>query len=84
MVFQDVYLINDTIYENIRIGNLNASEEEIMNAAKIANCHDFISKLSKGYDTYIGEKGSTLSGGEKQRISIARALLKKFSNNIIG
>ena len=76
MVFQDVYLINDTIYENIRIGNLNASKEEIMNAAKIANCHDFISKLPKGYDTYIGEEGSTLSGGEKQRISIARALLK--------
>ena len=76
MVFQDVYLINDTIYENIRIGNLNASREEIMNAAKIANCHDFISKLPKGYDTYIGEEGSTLSGGEKQRISIARALLK--------
>ena len=47
MVFQDVYLINDTIYENIRIGNLNASKEEIMNAAKIANCHDFISKLPK-------------------------------------
>jgi len=56
--------------------NLNASKEEIMNAAKIANCHDFISKLPKGYDTYIGEEGSTLSGGEKQRISIARALLK--------
>ena len=51
MVFQDVYLINDTIYENIRIGNLNASKEEIMNVAKIANCHDFISKLPKGYDT---------------------------------
>ena len=76
MVFQDVYLINDTIYENIRIGNLNASKEEIMNAAKIANCHGFISKLPNGYDTYIGEEGSTLSGGEKQRISIARALLK--------
>jgi len=75
-VMSDVYLINDTIYENIRIGNLNASKEEIMNAAKIANCHDFISKLPKGYDTYIGEEGSTLSGGEKQRISIARALLK--------
>ena len=76
MVFQDVYLINDSIYENIRIGNLNASEEEIMNTAKIANCHGFISKLPNGYDTYIGEEGSTLSGGEKQRISIARALLK--------
>ena len=76
MVFQDVYLINDTIYENIRIGNLNASREEVMNAAKIANCHGFISKLPNGYDTYIGEEGSTLSGGEKQRISIARALLK--------
>ena len=68
--------------KNIRIGNLNASREETMNAAKIANCHDFISKLPMGYDTYIGEEGRTIRW-RKQRISIARALLKNSSNNII-
>ncbi len=76
MVFQDVYLINDTVYENIKIGNSNASYEEIINAAKLANCHNFIEKMENSYDTVIGEGGSTLSGGEKQRISIARAFLK--------
>lgn len=76
MVFQDVYLLNDTIYNNIKLGSLNASKKEVINAAKIANCHEFIEKLEDKYDTVVGEGGSTLSGGEKQRISIARAILK--------
>ena len=76
MVFQDVYLIHDTIYNNIRLGNPSASRKEIEEAAKIANCHEFIMKLEKGYEAMVGEGGSTLSGGEKQRISIASAILK--------
>ncbi len=76
MVFQDVYLLNDTIYNNIKIGNQDASYDEVIEAAKIANCHEFIKKLPQGYETMVGEGGSTLSGGEKQRISIARAILK--------
>lgn len=76
MVFQDVYLFQDTIENNIRYGRENASKEDIIAAAKLARCHDFIMKLPKGYDTMIGEGGSTLSGGEKQRISVARAILK--------
>ena len=76
MVFQDVYLLNDTIYNNIKLGNQKANREDVVEAAKIANCHDFIEKFSDGYDTMVGEGGSTLSGGEKQRISIARAILK--------
>lgn len=76
IVFQDVYLLNDTVYNNIRIGKPDATREEIIQAAKAANCHEFISTMEKGYDTVIGEGGSTLSGGERQRISIARALLK--------
>ncbi|WP_027626127.1 ABC transporter ATP-binding protein [Clostridium lundense] len=76
MVFQDVYLLNDTIYNNIKLGNLNATGEEVIEAARIANCHEFIEKLEDKYDTMVGEGGSTLSGGEKQRISIARAILK--------
>jgi len=75
MVFQDVYLFKDTIAENIRIGKPDASDEEIYAAAKAAACHDFIMSLPDGYDTMVGEGGSTLSGGEKQRISIARAIL---------
>ena len=75
MVFQDVYLFRDTIEENIRIGKTQATHEEIVNAAKAAACHDFIMSLPEGYETMIGEGGSTLSGGEKQRISIARAIL---------
>jgi ATP-binding cassette subfamily B protein IrtB len=76
MVFQDVYLFNDTIYNNIRIGRPDANRKEIIAAAKTARCHDFITALPDGYDTMVGESGSTLSGGEKQRLSIARALLK--------
>ncbi|AOT72017.1 ABC transporter ATP-binding protein [Geosporobacter ferrireducens] len=76
MVFQDVYLFKDTIGNNIRVGKMNASQEEIQWAAKKACCHNFIMKLPQGYDTPVGEGGCTLSGGEKQRLSIARALLK--------
>ena len=75
MVFQDVYLFKDTIAENIRLGRPDASQAEIIAAAKSAACHDFITALPDGYDTMVGEGGSTLSGGEKQRISIARAIL---------
>lgn len=76
IVFQDVYLLNDTIRNNIRIGNPKASDEQVYAAAKAACCHEFIEKLEQGYDTMLGEGGAGLSGGEKQRISIARALLK--------
>lgn len=76
MVFQDVYLINDTIYNNIKLGNERATKEDVLKAAKIANCHEFVEKLENKYDAIVGEGGSTLSGGEKQRISIARAILK--------
>ena len=76
MVFQDVVLFDDTVMENIRLGKHGASDEEVMAAAKAANCDEFVSKLPKGYDTPIGENGARLSGGERQRISIARALLK--------
>lgn len=79
MVFQDVYLFQDTIGNNIRIGKMDATPAEIEEAAKRACCHEFISALPQGYDTPVGESGSTLSGGEKQRISIARALLKNAS-----
>ena len=76
MVFQDVYLFQDTIRNNIRFGKTDATEEEIIAAAKKACCHDFIMRLPKGYDTLVGEGGCTLSGGEKQRVSIARVILK--------
>lgn len=76
MVFQDVYLFNDTVYNNIRIGKEDAAREEIIEAAKAARCHEFIEAMPDGYETMVGEGGSTLSGGEKQRISIARAILK--------
>ena len=76
MVFQDVYLFQDTIRDNIRFGKPGATDEEIIAAAEKACCHDFIMRLPQGYDTMVGEGGCTLSGGEKQRISIARAILK--------
>jgi len=76
IVFQDVTLFNNTIMENIRIGKKDATDEEVMAAAKLANCTDFIEKLPAKWDTMIGENGSALSGGERQRISIARAFLK--------
>ena len=76
MVFQNVYLFRDTIRNNIKFGSPDASEEQMIAAAKEARCHDFIMALPDGYDTVIGEGGSSLSGGEKQRISIARAMLK--------
>lgn len=76
IVFQDVVLFNNTIMENIRIGRKGASDEEVIAAAKAAKCHEFIEKLPQGYHTIIGENGSTLSGGECQRLSIARTLLK--------
>ena len=76
MVFQNVYLFHDTIENNIRFGAPGATHEQVVEAAKRARCHEFISQLPEGYETVIGEGGSTLSGGEKQRISIARAILK--------
>ena len=76
MVFQNVYLFNDTIRNNICFGNPDATEEEMIDAAKKACCHEYIMALPKGYETVIGEGGGTLSGGEKQRVSIARAILK--------
>ncbi|MCT4638537.1 MAG: ABC transporter ATP-binding protein/permease [Bacteroidales bacterium] len=76
IVFQDVYLFNDTIYNNIRVGREDATEAEIIEAAKLAQCHEFINSMPDKYQTMVGEGGSTLSGGEKQRISIARAILK--------
>lgn len=76
MVFQNVYLFHDTIGNNIRFGRPDATDEEVYAAAKAARCHEFITALPEGYDTVVGEGGGTLSGGEKQRISIARAILK--------
>ena len=76
MVFQDVVLFDDTVMENIRLGKHGATDDEVINAAKAANCEEFIKRLPNGYDTRIGENGAKLSGGERQRISIARALLK--------
>ncbi|OLR65370.1 ABC transporter ATP-binding protein [Peptoniphilus porci] len=76
IVFQEVLLFNGSVMDNIRIGNLSASDEEVIEAARLANCDEFVEKLPQGYDTLIGENGSNLSGGERQRISIARAFLK--------
>ena len=75
-MFQDVVLFNDTIYNNIKIGKENATQEEIIAAAKLAQCDEFIRRLPQGYNTVIGENVKTLSGGERQRLSIARAFLK--------
>ncbi|WP_373018387.1 ABC transporter ATP-binding protein, partial [Muriicola sp.] len=76
LVTQESILFNDTVRNNIALGRENASEEEIVEAAKIANAHEFITQLPKGYDTNIGDSGNKLSGGQKQRLSIARAVLK--------
>ena len=76
IVFQDVYLFRDTIYNNIKFGNETASKEDVIKAAKMAGAYDFIVKKENGFETMVGEGGATLSGGEKQRISIARAILK--------
>lgn len=76
IVFQDVTLFNNTVMENIRIGRKDATDEEVMAAARLANCAEFVEKLPQGWQTVIGENGCTLSGGERQRISIARAFLK--------
>ena len=76
IVFQDVVLFNDTIMGNIRLGRKDATDEEVMAAARAAQCDEFVQRLPEGYQTVVGENGSTLSGGERQRISIARALLK--------
>ncbi|MFA9465700.1 MAG: ABC transporter ATP-binding protein [Velocimicrobium sp.] len=75
-VFQSVFLFDDTVLDNIRIGRPTATREEVIEVAKKAHCHDFIMEMENGYDTIIGEEGTKLSGGEKQRISIARALIK--------
>lgn len=75
-VFQNVYLFEDTVANNIRFGEPDASMERVIDAAKKARCHDFIMSLPNGYDTVIGEGGASLSGGEKQRISITRAIMK--------
>ena len=76
VVFQDVLLFDDTVMGNIRLGRRGATDEEVLAAARAANCDEFVGRLPQGYDTMIGENGARLSGGERQRISIARALLK--------
>ncbi|AQS09632.1 putative multidrug export ATP-binding/permease protein [Clostridium saccharobutylicum] len=76
IAFQDVTLFNNTIMENIRTGRKSATDKEVIHAAKLAHCDEFVEKLPKGWNTMIGENGSELSGGERQRISIARAFLK--------
>jgi subfamily B ATP-binding cassette protein MsbA len=76
VVAQDTILFNDTIGNNIALGKLNATREEIVAAAKVANAHDFIMETAQGYDTNIGDRGMKLSGGQRQRLSIARAVLK--------
>ena len=76
IVFQDVTLFNSSVMDNIRLGKKDATDEEVMKAAHLAQCDEFISKLPQGYDSLIGENGERLSRGERQRISIARAMLK--------
>ncbi|MBQ7123019.1 MAG: ATP-binding cassette domain-containing protein, partial [Oscillospiraceae bacterium] len=79
VVQQDVYLFSGSIFENILYGKPDATKEEVIEAAKLAGAHDFITSLEDGYDTYVGERGVKLSGGQKQRISIARVFLKNPS-----
>lgn len=76
IVFQDVYLFADTVYNNIKLGAPQATKEQVVEAARAAQCHDFIMQMEDGYDTMIGEGGATLSGGERQRIAVARALIR--------
>src|SRR5699024_2333717 len=76
MVFQRVYLFQDTVYNNIAMGRTDATREEVYEAARKARCYDFIMELPDGFDTVIGEGGASLSGGDRQRISIARCILK--------
>ncbi len=76
IVFQDVTLFNSSVMDNIRLGKKNATDEEVIRAARLAQCDEFVKRLPKGYNTRIGENGEKLSGGERQRISIARAMLK--------
>jgi ATP-binding cassette subfamily B protein len=76
MVFQNVYLFEDTVFNNIQMGKPSATKEQVIEAAKKARCYDFIMDMPYGFDTRIGEGGSTLSGGQAQRISIARCILK--------
>ena len=76
IVNQDVFLFDDTVYNNLTFGTENATEEEVMAAAKIAQAHEFIMELEDGYQTRIGNRGMRLSGGQRQRLSIARAILK--------
>lgn len=83
IVFQDVTLFNTSVAENIRLGKKGATDEEVLVAAKLANCDEFVQKLANGYDTEIGENGCNLSGGERQRISIARAFLKNAPNILL-
>ena len=75
-VFQDVFLFKQSVMDNIRMGNQNATDEQVIAAAKAAQCHDFIMKLPNGYQTVIGTRGVHLSGGERQRVAIARAIVK--------
>ena len=84
VVQQDVYLFSGTVYENIVYGRMDATREEVVEAAKKAGAHEFIMDLKDGYDTYIGERGVKLSGGQKQRISIARVFLKDAPIIILG
>lgn len=84
IVFQDVTLFNNSIMENIRIGRKDATDAEVIEAAKLAHVDAFAEKMAEGYDTMIGENGSELSGGERQRISIARAFLKNAADYIDG
>lgn len=76
VVSQDIFIFNDTIAENIRFGKPSATQKEIVDACKMANAHDFIAKLNKGYQMLVGERGYRLSGGERQRIALARALIR--------
>ena len=76
MVQQDVYLFSGSVFENISYGRPGATRQEVVEAARLAGAHEFISELQDGYDTYVGERGVKLSGGQKQRISIARVFLK--------